>query len=115
MFTEVPAVIAPLRWQIVLMGICTMFAGTGPTGATMFRVINKAGYYSYLMIVNQVFLSTTLSAFGLFYFKWGAASVGYAFIASWVSTFVFTNYYMRKLDWNTLAPPVEEKKTEGKN
>jgi len=114
MFTEVPAVIAPLRWQIVLMGICTMFAGTGPTGATMFRVINKAGYYSYLMIVNQVFLSTTISAFGLFYFKAGAESVGYSFIASWLSTFIFTNYYMRKLDWNTLGP-AEEKKTDAKN
>lgn len=103
MFTEVPAVMPPLRWQIVLMGICTAFAGTGPTGATMFRVIGKAGYYSYLMIVNQVFLSTTISCIGLFYFGWGAAAVGYAFIASWLSTFVFTNYYMRKLDWSTLG------------
>ena len=26
-----------------------------------------------------------------------------AFIASWVSTFVFTNYYMTKLDWSKLG------------
>merc|ERR1712039_750404 len=62
MFTEVPAVLIELKWQIVLMGICTLFAGTGATGATMFRTIGKAGYYSYLMIVNQVIISTSISS-----------------------------------------------------
>jgi len=47
MFTEVPLVLVDLKWQIFLMGICTIFAGTGPTGATMFRTINKTGYYTY--------------------------------------------------------------------
>merc|ERR1719151_327580 len=47
MFTEVAEVLPPLKWQIVLMGICTFFAGSGATGATMFRTINKSGYYYY--------------------------------------------------------------------
>jgi len=110
MFTEVPAVLPELEWQIVLMGICTLFAGSGATGATMFRTIGKTGYYSYLMIVNQVFVSTTISALGLFYFNWRAAGVGYAFIVSWVSTWIFTSYYMFKVvDWSSVAV---EKKVE---
>lgn len=64
MFTEVPEVMTELKWQVVLMGICTIFAGTGATGATMFRTIGKSGLYSYLMIANQVVLSTTISALG---------------------------------------------------
>lgn len=101
MFTEVPEVITPLKWQIVLMGICTMFAGSGATGATMWRTIGKAGYYSYLMIVNQVIISTTISSFGLFYWNLGAAGTGYAFIVSWVSTYIFTAWYMlKRVDWN---------------
>merc|ERR1711935_585746 len=101
MFTEVPEVIAPLKWQITLMGICTIFAGSGATGATMWRTINKSGYYSYLMMVNQVLISTTISCFGLFYWKLGAAGVGYAFIVSWVSTYIFTVWYMvKRVDWN---------------
>lgn len=99
MFTEVPEVMPELRWQLVLMGICTIFAGTGATGATMFRTIGKSGLYSYLMIANQVVLSTTISALGLFVFNLRAAGVGYAFIASWLSTYVFTMIYMRKFDW----------------
>jgi len=103
MFTEVAEVLPPLKWQIVLMGICTFFAGSGATGATMFRTINKSGYYSYLMIANQVFLSTTISALGLFLWDLGAAGIGYAFIASWLSTFIFTVYYMLKVDWNSIG------------
>lgn len=101
MFTEVPEVMPELRWQLVLMGICTIFAGTGATGATMFRTIGKSGLYSYLMIVNQVVISTTISALGLFVFNLRAAGVGYAFIVSWLSTYVFTMIYMRKFDWAT--------------
>jgi len=103
MFTEVPEVMVELKWQIVLMGICTFFAGTGATGATMFRTIGKSGLYSYLMIANQVVLSTTISALGLFVFGWRAAGVGYAFIASWLSTYIFTAIYMKRFDWESAA------------
>merc|ERR1712151_129829 len=103
MFTEVPEVMADLKWQVVLMGICTFFAGSGPTGATMFRTVGKSGLYSYLMIANQVVLSTTISALGLFVFGWKAAGVGYAFIASWLSTYIFTFFYMKRLDWDSCS------------
>jgi len=99
MFTEVPAVFIELKWQIVLVGILAAFAGTGPTGATMFRVIGKTGFYTLMMIINQVVVSTTISALGLFIFKWGAAGVGYAFLVSWLSTMLVTIIYMTKLDW----------------
>merc|ERR1711976_1143253 len=103
-FTEVPEVLAPLKYQIILMGICTFFAGNGAAGATMWRTINKAGYYSYMMLANQVLLSTSISAFGLFYFGWGAAGPAYGFIASWISTYFFTVWYMTKrVDWNTVG------------
>jgi len=103
MFTEVPEVMGPLRWQIVLMGICTFFAGSGPSGATFFRVCGKSGIYSYMMILNQVVISTTISTIGLFVFGWGAAGVGYAFIVSWMSTFIITVTYMRKFDFESLG------------
>jgi len=103
MFTEVPEVLEPLKWQIMLMGICTFFAGTGATGATIFRVIGKSGLYSYMMILNQVIISTTISALGLFYWDLKAAGVGYAFIVSWVSTFIITLIYMTKIDWEVVG------------
>lgn len=99
-FTEVPEILPELKWQMVLLGISALFAGTGATGATMFRTIGKSPLYSYLMIFNQVFLSTTLSALGLFLWNLRCAGVGYAFIASWVSTYIFTVWYMnKKVNW----------------
>merc|ERR1712241_992177 len=59
MFTEVPAVLPQLEYQVMLAGVLCFVAGTGPTGSTVFRVIDKAGAYSIVMICNQVFLSTT--------------------------------------------------------
>merc|ERR1712226_169877 len=112
-FTEVPEVITPLRFQIVLMGICTFLAGSGATGATMFRTINKTNIYTMMMLVNQVLLSTTISALGLFLWKWGAAGPGFGFIASWISTATFTVWYMLKVDWNSLAST--EKDVKSKN
>merc|ERR1712226_951581 len=102
MFTEVEAVLVPLRYQIILMGICTFLAGTGATGATMFRTINKTNIYTMMMLLNQVLISTTISSLGLFVFGWAAAGVGYAFIVSWLSTYAITVLYMRKFDWAAL-------------
>jgi len=102
MFTEVPAVLPDLEYQCMLAGILCFVAGSGPTGSTIFRVINKSGLYSIIMIVNQVFLSTTLSCLFLFYFKLGAAGIGYAFLASWGSTFLITIYFMAKFNWKSL-------------
>merc|ERR1712178_670316 len=77
MFTEVAEVLPELKYQMVLAGCLCFVAGSGPTGSTIFRVIDKAGFYSIIMICNQVFLSTTLSALFLFYFKLGAPGIGY--------------------------------------
>jgi len=102
MFTEVPAVLPDLEYQCMLAGVLCFVAGSGPTGSTIFRVIDKAGLYSIVMIINQVFLSTTLSALFLFYFKLGAAGIGYAFLASWGSTWIITVFFMTKFDWKSL-------------
>ena len=59
MFTEVPAVLPSLEYQVMLAGVLCFVSVTGPTGSTIFRVIDKAGAYSIVMICNQVFLSTT--------------------------------------------------------
>merc|ERR1711939_427975 len=95
MFTEVQSVLYELKFQGFLMGCLTLFIGSGATGATMFRVINKAGVYSIVMVINQVFVSTILSALALFTFNLRAAGIGYAFLVSWILTYVFTCFYMK--------------------
>lgn len=101
-FTEVDALLPSLEYQILLAGSLCFLIGSGPTGSTIFRVIDKAGFYSIIMIINQVFLSTTLSCLFLFYFKLGAAGVGYAFLAAWGSTFIITVYFIATFDWKSL-------------
>ena len=80
----------------------TFFVGTAPTGSTMFRVINRSGLYSIIMLFNQIIGVTVLSSLFLFYFKIGAAGVGYSFLASWASTFVITIIFVYKFDWKSL-------------
>merc|ERR1711874_693167 len=96
------AVLSDLEYQCMLAGVLCFVAGSGPTGSTIFRVIDKAGLYSIVMIINQVFLSTTLSCLFLFYFKLGAAGIGYAFLASWGSTWIITVIFMTRFDWKSL-------------
>jgi len=109
-FTEVPAVYLELKYQIFLMGVLALFIGSGATGATMFRVIQKAGVYSILMVFNQVVISTVLSILALFVWKLRAAGVGYAFLVSWVITYVFTVYFFNKFNWKSLEVKQEPKK-----
>merc|ERR1719362_854567 len=103
MFTEVPEVLEKLNYQVVLAGILCVVCGSGPLGSTIFRVINKAGLYSIVMVFNQVFLSTSLSCLGLFYFKIGAEGIGYAFIASWLSTWIITVIFMNVFNWKKIG------------
>jgi MATE family multidrug resistance protein len=107
MFTEVQAVLPSMSYQIILVGALGFFVGSGAMGSTIFRVINRAGFYSILMMINQVLISTTLSLVALFYFKLGAAGVGYAFLVSWCSTLCVTIFYMKRFDWNTLKQQVK--------
>merc|ERR1711879_620499 len=98
MFSEVPAVLEQLDLQILLMGVLALFVGTGATVATMFRVIDKAGLYSIVMLINQVGVNTTLAILSLFYWGLGAHGVGYAFL--------FTAWYVTlKFNWRTLQKP----------
>merc|ERR1712228_32340 len=109
-FTEIPAVYKELKFQVFLMGVLSFFIGSGATGATMFRVIQRAGIYSILMVFNQVVISTVLSILALFIWDLRAAGVGYAFLVSWVITYVFTVYFFNRFDWKTLEQKQEPKK-----
>merc|ERR1712110_437642 len=106
MFTEVQAVLPSLSYQITLVGLLAFFVGSGAMGSTIFRVINRAGFYSILMMINQVLVSTSLSIMLLFYFELGAAGVGYAFLVSWCSTLCVTIFYMKRFDWSSLYQPI---------
>merc|ERR1711976_666526 len=103
MFSEVPSVLKEMSYQIVLIGIVTIFAGSVATGSTIFRVINKANVFSLLMIVNQTFLATLISSVSLFYFNLRAAGIGYGFICSFISTFIWTVVYITKFDWKNMG------------
>lgn len=103
MFTEVPEVLKYLNYQMLLIGCLAFFVGTGPTISTVFRVIDKAGLYSVVMLFNQVALNTTLAILFLFQLDLKAAGVGYAFLCSWGLTFFITVWYpFRKFDWKSL-------------
>jgi len=111
-FTEIPAVYKELKYQVLLVGLLSFFVGSGATGATMFRVIGRAGIYSILMVFNQVFLSTILSVLSLFVWNLRAAGVGYAFLASWISTYIFTVVFFNRFKFEWLAVKPEEEKKE---
>lgn len=103
MFTEVPEVLDVLGYQVMLMGCLAFAVGSGATVSTIYRVIDKAGFYANLMMLNQVVISTSLSVFFLFGLKLGAAGPAYAFLVAWTFTFFVSNGVLAKFNWKKLA------------
>lgn len=102
MFTEVPEVLDQMGYQIILLGILTFLIGSGPIWSSVFRIINRSGLYSMILISNQCILSTVLTCILMLYFKLGAPSIGYSYLCGWVSTFTMTLVYAVRFDWSSL-------------
>lgn len=102
MFTQVPEVWEPVKYQMLLAGVLVIFSGTGPIGSTIFRVIDRSGLYSMITIMNMTIISTGISAVCMFVFNLGANASGYAFLIAFFNIFCMTVAYFSTFDWNKL-------------